>query len=66
MARALARERQQDVPRYEEMCRRFLADAKDFSEEKLKEAGIDRRFVNENLEETEAAIKAFILEQKEK
>ena len=66
LARALARERQQDVPRYEEMCRRFLADAKDFSEEKLKEAGIDRRFVNENLEETEAAIKAFILEQKEK
>ena len=66
LARALARERQQDVPKYEEMCRRFLADAKDFSEEKLKEAGIDRRFVNENLEETEAAIKAFILEQKEK
>lgn len=66
LARALARERQQEVPRYEEMCRRFLADAKDFSEEKLKEAGIDRRFVNENLEETEAAIKTFILEQKEK
>ena len=27
LARALARERQQDVPKYEEMCRRFLADA---------------------------------------
>lgn len=66
LERALARERQQDVPKYEEMCRRFLADAKDFSEEKLEEAGINRRFVNANLEETETAIKAFILEQKGK
>ena len=31
-------EKEQEIPKYEEMCRRFLADAKDFSEEKLKEA----------------------------
>ena len=46
LARALKRERAQRNPKYEEMCRRFLADAEDFSEEKLRELGIDRRFVN--------------------
>lgn len=35
LERAVKRERQQTVPKYEELCRRFLADAKDFSEEKL-------------------------------
>ena len=34
LLRAIARERQQKTPQYEEMCRRFLADAADFSEEK--------------------------------
>ena len=34
LARALKRERGQEIPRYEEMCRRFLADQEDFSEEK--------------------------------
>ncbi len=46
LCRALARERRQDRPDYEEMCRRFLADQKDFSEEKLEEAGIRRRYLN--------------------
>lgn len=46
LARALKRERAQKNPKYEEMCRRFLADAEDFSEVKLRELGIDRRFVN--------------------
>lgn len=46
LARALKRERAQKNPKYEELCRRFLADAEDFSEEKLRELGIDRRFVN--------------------
>jgi guanylate kinase len=51
LLRAIARERQ-GVPKYEEMCRRFLADAADFSEEKLAEAGISKRFDNRALEET--------------
>ena len=46
LERALARERAQKQPKYEEMCRRFLADAEDFSNEKLKEAGILKRFSN--------------------
>ena len=46
LERALERERKQTKPKYEEMCRRFLADSADFSEEKLEEAGITRKFLN--------------------
>ena len=46
LERALARERMQATPKYEEMCRRFLADAADFSVDNLKEAGITRKFYN--------------------
>lgn len=59
--RALARERQQDSPKYEELCRRFLADAKDFSEEKLTDAEIKQRFINQSLEETTDRIREMIL-----
>lgn len=48
LARALAREREQKTPKYAELCRRFLADTKDFAEEKLKSLGIQKRFVNDN------------------
>ena len=41
-----------------------MADAKDFSEEKLKEAGITRRFVNQDLDETEEEIRRVILENR--
>jgi guanylate kinase len=46
LERALKRERSQEVPRYAELCRRFLADEEDFSEEKLAAAGIAVRFEN--------------------
>ena len=46
LKRAIAREETQDIPKYEEMCRRFLADCKDFTEDKIKEAGFVRRFQN--------------------
>ncbi len=46
LERALARERTQAKPKYEEMCRRFLADAADFSEDNLNKAGITHRFYN--------------------
>lgn len=51
LQRALNRERRQKRPGYEEMCRRFLADSEDFSEDKLQKAGIIRRFYNEKLED---------------
>lgn len=60
LLRAIAREKKQDIPKYEEMCRRFLADAKDFSEENIKAAGITRRFYNANLLETIEEIKNYI------
>ena len=47
LERALKRERKQTVPKYEEMCRRFLADQEDFSEENIRGAGITRRFRND-------------------
>lgn len=60
LLRAITREKQQDVPKYEEMCRRFLADAKDFSEEKLAEAGIEKRFVNVELLDTITKVREYI------
>ena len=50
LTRALIREKTQREPKYEELCRRFLADCQDFSDEKLKEAGIHRFYVNNDLE----------------
>lgn len=50
LQRALDREKEQENPKYEEMCRRFLADSEDFAEEKIRRAGITRRFYNDNLE----------------
>lgn len=47
LQRAIKREKKQAVPDYEEMCRRFLADRKDFSEENIQRAGITRRFSND-------------------
>lgn len=50
LQRALAREREQREPKYAEMCRRFLADEKDFSEENLARLGIRKRFSNRDKE----------------
>ena len=60
LRRALEREEAQSNPRYAEMCRRFLADMVDFSEEKLAAAGITRRFFNEDLDEVRREITAYI------
>ena len=46
LIRAMKREGKQETPSYREMCRRFLADAEDFSEEKIREAGIEKRYDN--------------------
>ena len=46
LERALLRERMQREPKYEELCRRFLADAADFSVDKLSEAGITQKYFN--------------------
>lgn len=51
LCRALERERTQVHPGYVEMCRRFIADSEDFSEEKLDTIGITVRFENNNLDD---------------
>ena len=63
LQRALDRERAQDVPQYGEMCRRFLADEQDFSEERITAAGIKKRFVNNKLEGCLLEIIEYIKEE---
>ena len=50
LRRALVREQKQEEPKYSEMCRRFLADQEDFSEENIAGAGIGLRFENNDLD----------------
>lgn len=49
LRRALEREDAQKNPNYREVCRRYLADEVDFSEENLRMAGIEKRFGNLDL-----------------
>lgn len=62
LARALKRERKQDAPKYAEMCRRFLADCEDFSEENLEKAGISKKYENMDFEKCLAEIKEDIMD----
>lgn len=64
LTRALEREKTQSKPKYEELCRRFLADCQDFSCEKLKEAGIDKCYRNDELEHCLTEIKVKIQSEK--
>ena len=65
LQRALNREKKQDKPKYEEMCRRFLADSADFSEEKIQSAKIKRRFYNNELNVCLQEIEDYIHENME-
>ena len=62
LVRALERERRQEKPKYAEMCRRFLADEEDFSEENLIKSGITERFGNEDFTECLNKIQRYIEE----
>lgn len=68
LQRALNREKKQKEPKYEEMCRRFLADSQDFSNENIEQAGITKRFYNNEslsdcLEEIGKFIKKYLSEE---
>lgn len=63
LQRALKREMKQSEPKYAELCRRFLADTEDFSEENIQRSGITRRFCNNDeledcIDEIRQAIKS--------
>lgn len=64
LERAVKREQEQENPKYEEMCRRFLSDSKDFSEENLENAGIKYRFENIDLEKCVEEIQKSINKRK--
>ena len=61
LTRALIREKTQREPKYEELCRRFLADCQDFSYEKLEKAGIGKYYANDDLESCIDEIKEQII-----
>ena len=50
LLRAVKREENQKRPNYREVCRRYLADEKDFSEENLERLGITKRYQNTDME----------------
>ena len=62
LTRALEREKKPGNRRYAEMCRRFLTDTEDFSEDKLMAAGINRRFVNDDMERCLKEIEKYMAE----
>ncbi len=59
--RAIGREKKEGKPCIAEVCRRYLADDEDFSEDKLKNNKIVRRVTNENLDEAMAQIGSLLL-----
>lgn len=50
LTRALRREMEQSKPNYAEMCRRFLADEIDYSDERINKLKIDKVYINDNVE----------------
>jgi guanylate kinase len=63
LLRAINREKKQKNPGYEELCRRFLADARDFSKENLERLGIDTYYLNDDIDECLESIKELIREK---
>ena len=63
LQRALSRELSQQTPQFEEMCRRFLADSEDFSEQKLKEAAITQYLNNDDLNDCVTETRKLIMSQ---
>lgn len=65
LLRSIKRESKQASPEYKEVCRRFLADEEDFSEEKVENAGITERFSNDGkIIDCVKAITEYILARK--
>lgn len=62
LQRALSREREMKEPKYAEMCRRFLGDEEDFSQENIDRAGIltENKFENDDAMLTAKRISEWI------
>ena len=66
LERALQREKQEITPNYDEVCRRFLADNQDFSKENLQSSGVEKQYINIDLEKCIEEITEDILKNKER
>lgn len=64
LSRALERERKQPNPEYVEMCRRYIKDSEDFSDDKLLRYGINHIYYNIDFSECIKGIKKNIKENK--
>ncbi|MCR5304152.1 MAG: guanylate kinase [Lachnospiraceae bacterium] len=64
LTRYITREAEREEPHYDEVCRRFLADRIDFSEERLSTIGVAGRFSTENGSEKCAGEIAVWLKEK--
>lgn len=62
LIRAIKREKEQIEPCYEELCRRFLADSKDFSREVLQELNIMDYYENNDLQTCYTRVKRDIVQ----
>lgn len=60
LRRAWARECAQKKPRFDEVCRRYLADEEDFAADKLVEAGITECFCNDDVDTCCEQVKTMI------
>ena len=60
LKRAIKREGKQEKPVYEEVCRRFLADSKDFSEDKIAVATNVKKFLNHDKETCRGEVGKYI------
>jgi guanylate kinase len=63
LRRAWSRECGQKTPRFDEVCRRYLADEVDFAEDKLQNLGITERFRNDDVDKCSDRVKAMIQRQ---
>ena len=61
LQRALDRERSQEKPKYAEMCRRFLADEEDFSQENIARCQVDTVYENIELQSCYEQLKDAVL-----
>lgn len=61
LERALRREQGLDKPNYKELCRRYIADSDDFSEENIKSARINTIYDNTNLAHCLNKIKNMVI-----
>lgn len=50
LIRAIHREQEQKEPNYAEVCRRFLADDEDFSDQNIARYGIVKRYINRDID----------------